>query len=191
MKLKHLICLSTIGACLGSNYAFAQSNDGHEAIFIGHSFFAPIAAHMDELIESYQEHSGLPDISHSQEFFFQGGFSGCPGNFWNEDDEFSNKGLEAYNAVVDNKPSLFGMTIYNGPGGGGPGLISNEPECNVTDYARWIKHVIHHNSSAKIILGLPWPKKPSHEQSDEYAAKYEENLTAFTEIVADLKNTYS
>ena len=203
MKLKHLICLSTIGACLGSNYAFAQSNDGHEAIFIGHSFFAPIAAHMDELIESYQEHSGLPDISHSQEFFFQGGFSGCPGNFWNEDGEFSNLGLEVYNAVVDNKPSLFGMTIYEedssgningqglGGGGGGSGLISNVAECNVTDYARWIEHVIRHNSSAKIILGLPWPKRPSHQQSDEYAAKYEENLTAFTEIVADLKNTYS
>ena len=194
MKLKHLICISTIGACLSSNYAFAQSNGGHEAIFIGHSFFAPIAAHMDELIESYSEHIGLPDDLHSQEFFFQGGFTGCPGNFWNEAGDFSNLGLEAFNAVVDNKPSLFGMTIYegnvNGQNLGGGGRISDVPECDVADYARWIEHVIANNIEAKIILGLPWPSQPDAQQSEDYAIKYEENLTAFTAIVADLKEDF-
>ncbi|MDP6060745.1 MAG: hypothetical protein QGH33_17700, partial [Pirellulaceae bacterium] len=88
--------------------------DGTTCLFIGHSFFIPVA-------KSFDQHAKLNGFSkHKQLTVFSGGQTGAPGSLWK-----SKKHSEKIKTILKTgKIQLFGMTV---------GAINS----SVDDYKRW------------------------------------------------------
>ena len=125
-------------------------NAGLNAVFIGHSFFVPIATG----IPAHAERLGLTE--HVQFEEFSGGGSGAPMALWNDDEHRTN-----IQAALDNGDvELFAMTY--------------EPSYPTTDgYILWIDYALAQNPDTKILLGLPWIDFPAeYETADDYAQTF-------------------
>ena len=107
--------------------------DGATCLFIGHSFFIPVA-------KSFDEHAKLNGFSkHKQIAVSSGGQSGTPGSLWK-----SNRKSQGIKKILaSGKIQLLGMTT---------GKINSEYE----DYKRWIEFALKHNPKTKFMIGLCW-----------------------------------
>gem|GEM_PF-1707381 len=121
---------------------------GYNTLFMGHSFFAPIARqipfHMTQL--------GID--GHSQHVEMSGGETGTPPALW-EDEGHRNK----IQAILDTgQINLFGMTASPSSEG----------------YTLWIDYALSKNPDTKIVIGTPWLDFPA-DYSD--AVSYESTIT--------------
>jgi len=108
---------------------------GYNTVFMGHSFFAPIARqipfHMTQL--------GIE--GHSQHVESSGGETGLPLALWN-DEGHRNKVQAILNTGQVN---LLGMTAS-------PSLEG---------YTLWIDYALSNNPNTKFVIGTPWPDFPA------------------------------
>ena len=139
MKIKASRLSVACGAALLllSGIAQAQQTNGYNSLFIGHSFFRPVA----EGMPFHAAEAGL--AQHAQTVFFSGGASGAPQAFWENPQKRAN-----IQAVLDTgNIELFGMT-YEG----------TYP--TTEGYENWIDYALAQNPNTRFFIGLPWPDFP-------------------------------
>lgn len=116
----------------------ADFRDGASCLFLGHSFFIPVAKRFDEIATA----SGLSH--HQASFVMNGGGGGAPGRIWSSQAHRT----EATRILETGNVHLLGMTYYD------------ETNCRVEDYERWIDLAVKHNPKVRIFIGLCWPDAP-------------------------------
>lgn len=152
--------LYTLATFCGLNVLFtsAQNNPiifptGAKSLFIGHSFFVPIARQFDFFASSMMP-GAFPN--HDVQEFFKGGENGAPVNLWrhNKDD------IEPM--LATGEVELFGMTV-------GPHGTDADADDMLDAYKAWIDLALSYNPNTSIYIGLPWSDFPS---SFHNAAEY-------------------
>ena len=123
---------------------------GLNSLFIGHSFFIPVArgavAHI--------ERAGIE--GHQQRTVFSGGATGAPQALWNN----ANKSALIKSILDQGDIELLGMTYH-----------PNYPA--LTGYTNWIDYALERNPNVTVFIGLPWQPEPTRYDSDTYAAAWE------------------
>jgi hypothetical protein len=123
-----------------------DSTRGYRCVFMGHSFFCPIA----KGLTGHAKRAGFED--HSQLVVMAGGAKGTPGWFWQSKQHRNQIQQSLGTGEVD----LVGMTYH--PDGG----------VAVEDYKRWIDFALKHNPKTSFFLARPWSRQPGRDL-DEYA----------------------
>ncbi len=135
-----------VAALNGDRVAPTGSN-----LFMGHSFFAPIAremtAHMAYLGQSdYEQHVEM-----------SGGETGTPLALWNDEEHRAN-----IQAVLDTgEVELFAMAVGR----------------EIEGYTLWIDYALSKNANTKFVLGFSWVDYPASYTTTEYEATFLEYLT--------------
>jgi hypothetical protein len=122
-------------------YAFSPSPvdaEGYNSLFMGHSFFVPIARQ----IPFHAEQLGLD--RHTQYIEMSGGVTGTPTALWNDEGHRSN--IQA--VLGTGEVELLGMTFENNPA--------------LEGYVRWIDYALSQNPNTKFVIGLPWRDYPGN-----------------------------
>lgn len=114
--------------------ATKKNNLGKKCLFIGHSFFVPVASAFQKTTE--QAKIGL----HSQQMVFAGGAGGSPGKLWRND----RKKKQILNILDTGKVELLGMTYFS------------PDNSSTADYRRWIDYALKKNPQTSFFIGLPW-----------------------------------
>ena len=130
--------------------AQAQTVAGYESLFMGHSFFNPVAMGL----EIHPAQAGIAD--HSQTGVYTGGCRGAPLTLWNDPAHSAALKAELDTGNVE----LFGMT-YHG--------------CAPTTegYELWFDYALSKNPDTVFFVGVPWPDFPEQNFAD--AAAYASN----------------
>ncbi len=142
--------------------------DGATCLFIGHSFFNPVA-------KSFDEHAKLNGFSkHKQLMVMAGGQKGTPGSLWK-----NRKKSEVIKKILKSgKIQIFGMTW---------GSTNSSYE----DYKRWIDVALEHNPKTKIMIGLCWHTKGAERNAEEFTkANLEAAEKFFKERAVKLRKAY-
>lgn len=119
---------------------------GYTSLFIGHSFFAPIARGLPQ----HAQRLGL--AGHSQDVIFSGGATGAPEALWNH----PNKSRQIKAILDQGDIELFGMTYH-------PDYPSLE------GYIRWIDYALTRRADTTFFIALPWQTQPGSYDSETYA----------------------
>lgn len=145
--------------CLGRAAAY-------KCLFMGHSFFKPVALKMPSLTEA----AGL---SHSQDTVFSGGQNGAPLALWN-----SNKSDEIKAFLDAGDVELFGMTF--------------EGTYPTTEgYKLWFDYALSKNGQTKFMIALPWLDYPADYDTSNYTSTYRAEVQTFwPEFLAELRLEY-
>ncbi|MEL6329682.1 MAG: hypothetical protein AAFR38_08480 [Planctomycetota bacterium] len=129
------------GQATGPASCQTRLGDGGACLFIGHSYFVPVAARFDAIAQA----SGLG--SHGAGFYFAGGTSGSPGSLWDDADD-SRTEIEAM--LAPGNVRVLGMTAFG------------EFGSTVEDYRLWIDLALSYNPDTRFFIGQPWvPGGPS------------------------------
>jgi len=144
------------------------ANDGYNALFIGHSFFVPIASGMP----THAARAGIE--GHTQNVFFSGGSSGAPEALWRN--PFQRAEIQSILNAGD--VELFGMTyhpVY-------PGLDG---------YMSWVEYALAQNSQTIFFVALPWPTGPRTMDVENYKAIWTDGHTRLHSTIIDaLRKAY-
>jgi hypothetical protein len=151
---------------------FAEPNfeNGVNSLFMGHSFFIPVAKVFDGI-------ASRSDFSaHQAELIFSAGQSGSPGKMWQNE-----KNRQHVEAILANGDiDLFGMTIAATP----------DEEKAFSDYQQWIDLALTYNPNTSFFIGQMWvPRGPSMEDQ-KYADLTEQSAQRNFEIVEELRASY-
>jgi hypothetical protein len=151
---------------------FAEPNfeNGVNSLFIGHSFFIPVAKVFDRIASP----SDFP--AHQAELIFSTGQSGSPGKMWEKE-----KNRQQAEAILANGDiDLFGMPIATTP----------DEEKALSDYQQWIDLALTHNPNTSFYIGQIWtPRGPSME-NQKYADLTEQSAQRNFEIIEELRAIY-
>jgi hypothetical protein len=153
-----LTAMMIIGVLLAGCDSSTDPNDcaaatGCNTLFIGHSFFNPIAKGMAD----HAHRAGLPD--HSQEVVFSGGASGSPQALW----ENAGKRNEIQNILNSGDIQLFGMTYHpNYPG--------------IEGYQNWVAYALQKNPGTMFFIAMPWLTNPESMSAAQYESIWEAGL---------------
>lgn len=112
--------------------------NGAATLFIGNSFFIPIARKFDELAV------GNGFSSHTFERFFRGGLKGTPASLYNNEENR----LEITTMLAAGNIDIFGMTV-------GPAQQDNATA--IEDYVNWFDLALGYNPDTTFFIGVPWP----------------------------------
>lgn len=107
--------------------------DGANCLFIGHSFFVPVAKSFDQLATA----SDFPN--HKAQLIFSPGPGGSPGQLWENPKQ--KKKIEAI--LATGEIELFGMTTI-------------PPKGTIEDYEKWIQLALNYNPRTKFMIGQYW-----------------------------------
>lgn len=168
-----LVAALLLGACDGSSNSdlFQEPvnttvRSGYNTLFIGHSFFRPVAAGMS----SHAERAGIE--GHTQQVIFSGGASGSPQGLWEQASKRSQ-----IQAILDaGDIELFGMTIHPDY----PGLEG---------YTNWVNYALAQNPDTKFFIALPWPTRPETMDFDTYEARAIDSHPRFHSAIIDALRT--
>ena len=139
----------TISGCAEVTTPEVQTSEGLNALFMGHSFFRPIA-------QGLPFHAGLAGIDgHEQVSVFAGGANGAPLALWNN----AAKRAEIQAVLDGGDVELFGMT-YEG----------TYP--TTEGYERWIGYALQRNPDTRFFIGLPWSDFPAEVDGSTYAQSW-------------------
>jgi hypothetical protein len=141
---------------------------GYKSLFIGHSFFVPVAGRM----EFFAPDAGLPD--HTQETVFSGGATGAPLALW----EAPAKRAAVQTQLDGGDIELFGMTYHPDY----PGLEG---------YENWVDYALTRNPTTKFFIGFPWLTNPGSMSADTFSATWQGAYESIAfGIVDDLRSAY-
>ncbi len=141
---------------------------GYSCLFLGHSFFAPIADNFAQLPAK----CGF--AGHKQTVVFHGGPDGAPGKLWDSDKgdvAQAKKLLEA--GTVD----LVGLTFYPDVGS------------SLSDYRSWVDMALKHNPKTRFVIQEPWPKYEC-KNIQQYEAEIEKCQAYIHQIIDQLRKAY-
>jgi hypothetical protein len=128
----------------GDQAARSTMSDGANCLFIGHSFFIPVAKSFDEVAAR----NDFP--AHQADFVFASGKGGSPSSLW--DNRRRRSQIEEKLATGD--IDLLGMTTF------APRQATTE------HFQRWIDLALKHNPETRFFIGQPWaPGGPKLETS--------------------------
>lgn len=123
--------------------------DGFDSLFIGHSFFRPMAEEMAVLAPA----AGFDE--HTQTVVFSGGATGAPQGLWIQD----NKRTEIQGVLDTGTIELFGMTYH-----------PTHP--TLEGYRNWIDYALVDNPDVTIFIAIPWLTDPVDYTASAYDATY-------------------
>lgn len=124
-------------ACADVTGPESDAGTGLNSLFIGHSFFRPIA----EGMPWHAVEAGI--VGHEQEVVFAGGENGAPLALWND----AGKRLQIQAVLDRGDVELFGMTY-----------AATYP--TTEGYERWIEYALQRNPDTRFFIGLPWSDFP-------------------------------
>ncbi|MEC9092243.1 MAG: hypothetical protein VX438_06025 [Planctomycetota bacterium] len=107
---------------------------GKRCLFIGHSFFIPVANSFSKKVSQ----AGIQ--SHTQQSVFAGGANGSPGRLWKNE----RKRSEILKILDTGKVELLGMTYFS------------PNNSSLDDYRKWIDYALKKNKKTTFFIGLPW-----------------------------------
>ncbi len=142
--------------------------DGFDSLFIGHSFFRPMAEEMAVLAPL----AGFD--AHTQEVVFSGGATGSPEGLWLQDTKRANIQAELDEGDID----LFGMTYH-------PDYPS------LTGYVNWIDYALAANPDTIVFVAIPWITNPVNYTAAGYAAALDVGYPAVAyPLIDSLRDEY-
>ena len=142
--------------------------DGFDSLFIGHSFFRPMAEEMAVLAPL----AGFD--AHTQEVVFSGGATGSPEGLWLQDTKRANIQAELDEGDID----LFGMTYH-----------PNYP--SLTGYVNWIDYALAANPDTIVFVAIPWITNPVNYTAASYAAALDVGYPAVAyPLIDSLRDEY-
>ena len=142
--------------------------DGFDSLFIGHSFFRPMAEEMAVLAPL----AGFD--AHTQEVVFSGGATGSPEGLWLQDAKRANIQAELDEGDID----LFGMTYH-------PDYPS------LTGYVNWIDYALAANPDTIVFVAIPWITNPVNYTAASYAAALDVGYPAVAyPLIDSLRDEY-
>ena len=136
--------------------------DGFDSLFIGHSFFRPMAEEMAVLAPL----AGFD--AHTQEVVFSGGATGSPEGLWLQDTKRATIQAELDEGDID----LFGMTYH-------PDYPS------LTGYVNWIGYALAANPDTIVLVAIPWITNPVNYTAAIYAAALDVGYPAVAHPLID------
>lgn len=138
--------------------------EGANGLFIGHSFFVPVAKSFDAIARQ----NDFP--SHRADFHFAGGRKGAPAALWN-----SKRHRQAIEEkLATGKVELLGMTV---------GTLLVDPQ----DYQRWIDLALKHNPATRFFIGHCWVPGGPRLKTDVYRDAIEETADRLSAVVQKLR----
>jgi hypothetical protein len=143
-------------------------SDGAHGLFIGHSFFVPVAVAFDRLAVE-NEFS-----SHQMDSVFAGGAAGAPGALWDDADKRAQ--IEGF--LATGEIDLLGMTAFGGLGS------------QFEDYANWIDLALAYNPETRFFIGSPWTFGGPTIETATYDQSIETAGAALFEVVLQLREAY-
>jgi len=180
--LNYLLIVNCLNA-LSSHFVTANDEEpvvfskGATSLFIGHSFFVPVAKEFDSVGGKLKKKGSPMYPKHNVQTFFRGGQNGSPVNLWNNHKE------EIETILQSNDIELFGMTAAAADGG-----VSDL----LNAYKNWIDLALTYNSATSFFIGLPWVDFPSsYSDADAFATQIQDNADMlYTEAVIELRAMY-
>jgi hypothetical protein len=160
-------CLPAVGADSGTSATTTKPKAGYHCLFIGHSFFIPVAKRFEKL----PGQCGVEN--HRQQVVFSGGRSGSPGELWK-----GGRRATIQKILETGKIELLGMTYYNSENS------SSEA------YKRWIDYALKYNPKTVFFIGLPWGKDGAKRKLAEYAGANQRASAALYRTVVELRKKY-
>ncbi|MEM8705168.1 MAG: S-layer homology domain-containing protein [Actinomycetota bacterium] len=121
--------------------------DGFDSLFIGHSFFRPMAEQMAVLAPM----AGFDE--HTQTVVFSGGATGAPQGLWIQD----GKREQILDVLDTGEVELFGMTYH-----------PTHP--TLEGYQNFIDHAVAANPDTIVFIAIPWLTDPVTYTAATYAA---------------------
>lgn len=142
---------------------------GYNTLFIGHSFFRPVADGMP----THANRVGV--TAHKQQIVFSGGASGSPQGLW----ENTNKRAEIQTILDNGDIDLLGMTYHTDHPG-------------ISGYTNWVAYALQQNPETKFFIALPWLYNPGDFNSATYASNWTINHPLITHgHINTLRTIYS
>ena len=135
---------------------------GFDSLFIGHSFFRPMAEEMAVLAPL----AGFD--AHTQEVVFSGGATGSPEGLWLQNTKRATIQAELDEGDID----LFGMTYH-----------PNYP--SLTGYVNWIDYALAANPDTIVFVAIPWITNPVNYTAASYAAALDVGYPAVVHPLID------
>ena len=171
MRLRSLLTvwlLATAMAARAAEPAAAPAPRGEQCLFLGHSFFAPIAQSFAALPAGYGY------TAHRQTVVFHGGENGAPGKLWASE----TPDVKAAKALLaTGKVSVVGLTYYP------------EVGSELADYRRWVDLALAHNPRTRFVIQAPWARYQNRSRAD-YEAACARGLAAVQGIIEQLRAAY-
>jgi hypothetical protein len=152
----------------GNEVIGPHPEDGARCLFIGHSFFVPVAKSFDRIAAQ----SGFS--SHHAGFVFSSGARGTPGMLW--ENQTQRQKIEEMLASGD--VDIFGMTV------------SSNTENAYAVYAQWIDLALSYNPNTTFFIGQPWLPRGPQADSQQYDTLTETGAQRTMEVVAQLRDGY-
>lgn len=140
---------------------------GYNCVFMGHSFFAPIAVGID----AHAKRAGF--ATHRQQVFFAGGSKGTPGWLWRSEDH--RKRIQA--ALASGKVDLLGMTYTT-------------QNSELKDFKQWVDFALNHNPKTRFFIARPWIPYPKSVGTKQYARVYASSMEPINGIIDRLRKDY-
>lgn len=120
---------------------------GTSVLFIGHSFFIPVARAYNEILMHPINKGRYPDHSYAE--VFEGGAKGAPGALWASKET---KG-RIMATLSKGDTALLAMTAFGKRRG------TNLYETSeAIDYQRWIDAALTHNPDTAFLIAIPWTR---------------------------------
>lgn len=166
-----LLILSHI---FGSSFAVAQNtqNDadtrGYNCLFMGHSFFAPVA-------NCLPVHTRLAGFTlHKQMVVPVGGIAGTAGELWKST---QGRVAKAKELIQTGKVDIIGLTYHP------------EAGSSAADYGRWVELAVKHNANTAFLIQAPWAFKKNKNLA-EFEKETEKWHEAVHNIIDELRRAY-
>ena len=145
-----------------------DSIQGAKCLFVGHSFFIPVAKSFDRLARANSI------SAHQTDVVFATGASGAPGALWKN--ERRRKQIKEILAAGD--VGIFGMTGF--------GQLNS----SFDDYKRWIDLALEYNSETKIFIGQSWSFGGPRMETEQYSRIIDFGGNRAFEVVQRLRAAY-
>ncbi len=152
----------------GQTFNSDASNRGYNCLFMGHSFFAPVANYLST-------HARLAGFdSHRQMVVPVGGIPGTAGELWKSRQE---RVVKAKELIQTGNVDIIGLT-YHPDGGSG-----------VADYSHWVELALRYNPNTSFLIQAPWAFKKNKNLA-EFEKETEKWHDAVHKIIDELRQNY-
>ena len=170
LSMVTLISLFNATICYGAEPEPENNSTtkGYNCLFMGHSFFAPIA----KSLAKHPQRCGFTE--HKQTVVFHPGKKGTPGMMWKSPKEDI---VNAKKLIGTGTVDYLGLTHYLGIGS------------DLSDYQLWIDLALKHNPNTRFVIQASWAQYKS-KTFDKYEADCEARLKNVKNIIDQLRKLY-
>mmetsp|Transcript_21059 Transcript_21059/g.31211 ORF Transcript_21059/g.31211 Transcript_21059/m.31211 type:complete len:572 (+) Transcript_21059:76-1791(+) len=176
-------------------HPYEPFTNGANGLFIGHSFFVPIAREFDTFASMAKSRRNLFS-QHEFNSEFSGGPSGSPGNLWADTGHFTTINASLSTGTID----LLGMTSYDGDEDADMQSILDtfletgiypSAEEHLPEYTQWIDLALSYNPDTSFFIGFHWLSYNSLMTAENFTIYNEFSCDQmYNSIVLELRQLY-